>query len=193
MADPSKSTPQRIGNAGGCDQSAFGSTATWLAQNFARHWYADACREAADKSPHARRREIVFTVACAEAYPAEWARDLVGPEIINDVYLPAVDGRGIKERWKAVVKKLHANHVISACQNFKPLPWNNFVNLVNLRDGLLHARANRPYVPGSDCASQTMSKVEELQKFAPGEARDRLKMLILDLTEATDTNPPSWL
>ena len=52
----------------------FESTA-WRADSFARAWFEDALREAnTGAGPNARRREIVFAVACAESYLLEWVR-----------------------------------------------------------------------------------------------------------------------
>src|SRR5688572_8466411 len=50
----------------------------WSTYSFAPEWFADARHEARTGTDHhARRREIVFAVCCAESYLVEWVRDEV--------------------------------------------------------------------------------------------------------------------
>jgi rubredoxin len=56
----------------------FGIATVWLSYSFAPEWFADALHEArAGGDHHARRREILFSVCCAESYILEWVRDQV--------------------------------------------------------------------------------------------------------------------
>lgn len=185
--------PQHLGNVGAGDQARFGIATHWLAANFAGCWYRDACREADDLSNDARRREIIFAVACAESYLAEWVRDRVGPERF-DIHLPPDDRRGIRERWKEVAKSLQEELVAAAAPKFNTSkPWRDFHKVVGFRDGLLHGRASRPYVPGTGVAVANLPKVEELAQLNPGFARDAVKDVIDELSAAAGTQAPDWL
>jgi hypothetical protein len=60
--------------------SSVGIPTVWLSYSFAAEWFNDALTEArAGKDHHARRREILFAVCCAESYLVEWIRDQVRP------------------------------------------------------------------------------------------------------------------
>ena len=127
----------------------------WSAGSFAHEWFNDALKEAREgRDRNSRRREIVFAVCFTESYLFEWVRDeisrLVGLSIDElRRYFPDGDRRGIRERWKDVLKDLYKDKRIKEVPSFDPRVnphWNLFVDLVGYRDGLVHASASRPEI-----------------------------------------------
>ena len=83
----------------------------WKSYSFAPEWYEDALNEArGGKDHHSRRREVVFAVCCIESYLFEWVRDDVLNREFSSLqnYFPDDHLRGIRERWKEVIKTLHS-------------------------------------------------------------------------------------
>ena len=191
--EPHSSSAQYISNVGVGEQSSSGEVTLWLTQKFAELWFLDAKREAADYSFDARRREIIFAVATVESYLLEWVLEMVGPQKLDD-YLPALDRRGIKERWKEVVKKLYENTQIQGLPNFSTSPpWQNFLKMADFRNGLLHARSGRPDTTGRSACNQPMPTIGELKQLKPGAACAVVKALIEENAQITETELPRWL
>ena len=87
----------------------------WNSFSFARDWFEDALREAQTGKDHnSRRREIVFAVCCVESYLIEWLRDDVLNRKFDSFprYFPPGDHRGIRPRWKGVIRKAHSDGLI---------------------------------------------------------------------------------
>ncbi len=188
---PSNKSTQNIEKAGGDDHAALGEPVNWLAQPFAQFWYDETCAQACDPSECARRREIIFAVACAESYLVEWLRKLLGPKCAN-VTLEVNGKQGILEQWKTIPKALQRAGEIPAVPTLGGSSWANFHKVVQFRNGLLHGRASRAYVPGQP-SPQTMPKVEELQQLQAGYARDAVRNLMIELNTAAQTARPDWL
>lgn len=186
-----KPETQAVMNVTAGDQATVGTPKNWLAQKFAKLWYNDACSQAQDLSTDARRREIIFAVACAECFLVEWLCELTGPGCAN-LTLEASGKQGILDQWKELPKTLKATGKIPDTPDLAGATWASFQRIVQFRNGLLHGRASRAYVPGHP-SPQSMPKVEELQKLRPGDARDAVRQLISELIEAAGTSVPSWL
>jgi len=132
---------------------ALGELTVWLTYPFAPEWFEDALHEAKTGTNHnARRREIVFAVLCAESYLFEWVRDEVldGRRDFEKLvihlnkYFPPGSREGVRDKWKDVPKKLKNDNFIPAVPDLSQPYWRAFRRLVDLRNGLVHARASRP-------------------------------------------------
>ena len=177
----------------------------WNSYNFAPEWYQDATSEAQRSGHAARRREIIFAVCAAESYLFEWV--LWGPLSGNieqlNTYFPVttIDSKGIKrhlrssvlDKWKEVPKKLLENSKIKATPDFGGNPWKNFVELVWLRNGLIHASASRPQADVLPDDEQAYPSIEKLDALSPGWAVGVVSTLIKNLHAAIGTDPPTWL
>ncbi len=129
----------RIEVGGGVLAVSGGAPEVWVHSSFARHWFEDALREARTGTDYnARRREIVFAVCFIESYLFEWVRDEALKRDFKRLrdYLPATDKRGIRERWKEVIKQLGKDGLLPATPDFGLPYWEDFQTLVKFRDGL---------------------------------------------------------
>jgi len=165
----------------------------WIAASFAQAWFEDALREArTGPDAHARRREIVFAVCFMESYLVEWVRDIVGPKQIA-AYFPLDDRRGIRDRWKEVLKQLEKEKLIAQAPNFLLPYWEAFLRLIAYRDGLVHALASRPSSSAAPPKAKPIPPMEALGNMPPGWAVGVVVDVVRQLHQAANTPPPSWL
>jgi hypothetical protein len=173
-----------------------GTALAWKSATFAPSWFADAISETQSAGPHFRRREIVFAEAAAESYLFEWVRDQILRSDFNqlDRYFPPGEIRPILERFKYVLKKLKSDGLIAAIPDFSTsTTWQEFTELVNQRNGLLHAGASRPETTGRPPKSMPVPSMEVLDGLAPGSSIDIVRRLIIEICIAAGTPVPSWL
>jgi hypothetical protein len=71
------SNDQTIGVTSLAADSGVPSPKLWTSSSWARDWFEDALSAAKEAGRHARRRETLFAVCCAESYLFEWVRDEV--------------------------------------------------------------------------------------------------------------------
>lgn len=170
-----------------------GSAQTWLAQRFAKSWFGDANHEANDPSRGARRREIIFAVACAESYLTEWVLEHAGMQGLCK-HLPNDDKRGIRQRWKEAATAMEEAGSTAGAPIFgRSVGWGQFSKMIDCRDGLLHARSSRPYQQSHSPRERMVPTVEQLDGVSPGAARDAVASIIEELCRAAGTTPPDWL
>jgi transcriptional regulator with XRE-family HTH domain len=173
-----------------------GAATLWLTSSFAPEWFADALREArTGQDHHARRREIVWAVCCVESYLFEWARDQVLKRNFAEIerYFPSDDRRGIRQRWKEVVKELQrANHIPNSPE-FQGTYWDDFILLVRYRDGLVHARASRPETDSQPKEAKPVPSKTVLDQLSAGWAVRVVVTLMRRLHDAVGTPSPTWL
>ena len=175
-----------------------GNLTTWRAATFAPDWYKDALSEAHQNQTSgrdARRKEIIFAVACAESYLFEWVRDevLCCDYKALETYFSADQKIGVKERWKKVTKHLQSDARIKNTHDFShSTAWNDFNNLVNLRDGLLHGSASRPETAGLTIGLPVPS-MDALDTLTPGWAINVVGNLIIELNIVSGTPQPNWI
>lgn len=174
---------------------------------YARAWYEDALREARDnnsRNHHARRREILFAVCCAESYLYEWAYDLLSQQKLTGSapyaeivrYFPSDDKRGVSQRYKDVPKALHADRWLPVRPDLGGSHGTEWLMLVAYRDGLVHAKASRPVVigPGATHAGQPPApSLEQLRDLRPGWALQVTAERVRRLHQAAGTAVPGWL
>ena len=173
-----------------------GAPTVWLSANFALSWYADAKSEAIGiGDAQRRRREITFSVAAAESYLLEWARDEVLKRdfVLLDNYFPPGERRPVTEKWKDITKALASDRLIPSAPSFAGKTWENFRRLVEFRNGLVHARASRPQTVGLLESQMPVPSMEELQALEPGWAVGVITALIRELHVVTGIKEPDWL
>jgi len=146
-------------------EESVGELTVWLTYSFAPEWFEDALHEAkTDTNHNARRREIVFAVCCAESYLFEWVRDSILDKrdfeklvkYLSECFPP---GRrdGVIDKWKDVPKKLQNDGFIPAVPDFSQAYWREFRQLVEMRNGLVHALASRPETAQQPQEEKTLS------------------------------------
>jgi hypothetical protein len=171
--------------------TAQGNLTPWMCANYAPCWYKDALEEANQNGREARRREIIFAVACAESYLLEWVRDEVLKRDYNALNTYFNEKLGIKCRWKAVTKQLEKDKKIKKSPDYTSGTWQDFRDLVDYRDGLIHAVASLPQTDGHP--KNLKPSMEEIDSYAQKKAINTIKNLILELNNAAGTVAPDWI
>jgi hypothetical protein len=179
-------------------KSSAPTLAVWNSYSFAPEWFKDALHEArTGQDHHSRRREILFAVCFVESYLFEWVRDEVLSREFDQLseYFPPKDKRGIRERWKEVIKKLKKDNRIPEAPGFGYSDWNNFVELVKYRNGLVHAGASRPETnsPRSQAYVPPKPSKTALDRLQAGWAVSVVVELVRNLHKAVRTPAPQWL
>lgn len=176
--------------------SAVGTPTIWLSYSFAPEWFNDAWTEARTGTDHhARRREIIFAVCCAESYLVEWIRDEVLKRDFNRLnqFFPPGERRGVAEKWKEVPKALLDAGLIAAVPDLGRSYWQDWLDLVDLRNGLIHARASCPETNSQPADKKTVPSKGDLDKLTPGWAVKVVAILVRELHAAVSTPAPAWL
>jgi hypothetical protein len=188
--------PQEL--TGGRIQSvaSLGGGTLWLTYSVAPEWLQDALREArTGNDHHARRREIVFAVCFAESYLVEWVRD----EVLNrnfqrlTRYFPSGQIQSVIEKWKEVPKQLKRDGLIPAVPDLGQPYWQDWVNLVEIRNGLVHARSSRPETSLQPAKEKPFPSKGDLDQLPAGWATKVVITLVKRLHEAIGTTTPAWL
>ena len=182
-------------------EARVGMPTVWQTYSFAPEWLEDAIEEArADGNHNARRREIIFAVSFVESYLFEWVRD----QVLNRdfdllaMYFPPSQKKGIRDKWKDVPKKLKSDGAIPAAPDYSRAPgqeyWSDFNDLVDMRDGLIHASSSRPETnpqpPGVPGPHPSKRLLDQLQA---GDATKAVVALVRHLHSTIRTTAPLWL
>jgi hypothetical protein len=152
-------------------------------------------REAVQSGGDARRREILFAVCFAETYLVEWVRDEVLQRKFDGLkgYFPLDDDRGVIRRWKEVPKLLCAQKLIPAPPDYGRRIWRDFTELVDYRNGLVHADASRPQADHTPPEAVPSPNPDDLHQMAPGWPTRAVVALVRELHAKAATDPPKWL
>ena len=172
-----------------------GTVTAWQTHSYAPEWFADAREQArADRGPASRRREIVFAVCAAEAYLLEWVRDDVLDRDFETLasYFPPGDHSGIRCRWKTVTKRLSDASRTKAI-TWGGSEWQEFVNLVKYRDGLVHAGSSRPENADLPPGHGPHPTPSQLASLPTGWATGVIAKLIKHIHDQVGTDPPAWI
>jgi hypothetical protein len=172
-----------------------GNLRAWQAYSFAPAWYSDAKHEATQLGRDARRREVLFAVAAAECGLFEWVRDQVLQHDYKRLehFFDPENPRSILYKWKEVPKSLLADNLIAGLLDPSRTTWQNFVELVGYRNGLVHGGASRPTSEGIREASQPVPDIKTLDALAQGWAVGVVKRLMCELVTASGREAPDWL
>jgi len=169
----------------------------WLTYSFAPEWFHDALREAQTGHDHdSRRREILFAVCFAESYLFECVRDEVLKRDYDGLleYFPVPHkGRGVRRRWKEVLKQLLENGKIREAPDLGGRHEQEWKRLVDYRDGLVHARASRPQTTARPNERMPVPSKTDLDRLAAGWALRIVIDRVRRLHEAVNTPVPEWL
>lgn len=192
----SKGEPQILSVVGIPSAEGFGNPTAWLTYKFAPEWFVDALREARTGADHhARRREILFSVCCAESYLLEWVRD----EVLNrdfqklNHYFPPGNVRNVTTKWKEVPKQLLVDGSITSIPDLSGSYWENWLELVHYRNGLIHARSSRPETASLPDEQRPVPSKTTLDNLQAGWSVRVVVELIGQLHKAVGTATPSWL
>jgi hypothetical protein len=172
----------------------------WTTFSFANDWLTDACKEVWISGLGARRREIIFAVCFAESYLFEWVRDEVvgvnagrGWRAALYSYFPKDDKSGIKERWKAIPKRLKSDGLIQDAPDLGRADYKQWLDLVDYRDGLVHGSASRPSSSSAAAAPGPIPSPHVLVGLEPGWAVSIVVSQAMQLNQAAGTTAPEWL
>jgi hypothetical protein len=191
-----------------CDEKSTGGSLSpkgysGLSLYLAMYWLDDLHDESQTSGMHARRREILFAVCFAESYIFEWVRDVVFANrephdrhtALMQVF-PEDAKRGVFDKWKQVVKQLKCESSVPSSPDFGQKYWENFHDLVNFRDGIIHAAHCRPSAsawPQIPDDPQPVPTYEELLAMKAGWAKEIVIELVGQLHAGTKTLRPYWL
>jgi hypothetical protein len=174
----------------------FGIPTIWLNYRFAPEWFYDAINEArTGRDHHSRRREIIFSVCCAESYILEWVSvDVLKRDYqrLNN-YLQPGQRRGVTLKWKEIPRELLNDGLIAAAPQLNGQDWANFLKLIEYRDGLIHARSSRPENPTLPANEMPVPSKDDLDDLTPGWAICAVIAMIRNLNRAAGTPDPDWL
>ena len=137
----------------------------------------------------------MFAVCFAESYLFEWVRDKVLQRDfgrLNKFFAPG-EQRGVVEKWKDVPKALLDAGLIKAVPNLGQPWWEDWLNLVKMRNGLIHARASRPETSSQPEDEQPFPSKSDLDALNPGCAVKVVVKLVRELHAAVGTSAPCWL
>jgi hypothetical protein len=161
----------------------------WVSANFSECWYRDALREAlGHDAANSIRREIVFAASFLESYIFEWVRSIRIDR--TEQYFPTGNFRSLKDKWKDVPGELHRDSLIHTTPRLDLAPLGD---LIDYRNGLVHARASRPSTSGLATAAQPFPPIDGLTKLSHGWALGVAKSLVLQLHAELGTTPPGYL
>jgi len=186
----------RIEASSGSHVTTFAKLELWKYGTYARGWFTDAQREASLGDAQAKLREIIFAVCAIESYLFEWVRDnaLKGEFRFLNHYFPFNQRpTGIVERWKQVINHLYEDGTIIGKPTFGEHYWEEFTDLVDFRNGLVHGRASRPDAEGISDAERPEPTAEQLQQCRSGWAVKVVTDVIKKLHEAVGTPLPDWI
>jgi len=185
--------PQIISPKGIESAEAFGRATVWKCYPWAPDWFADARREAGERGRAARRREILFAACLAESYLLEFTLAAVGVDGLP-TYFPAAARRGAYDKWRDVPKKLWEDRRLSFVPDFGGKHGEDWIRLLDFRDGLIHASAGRPATdPAPATHPGPVPSPEDLDALPQGWAVGVVVERIGRLHAAAGTPPPPWL
>jgi hypothetical protein len=191
-----KPRPQVLSPVGIPSAEGFGMATVWQTYKFAPDWFNDAHHEARNGSDHhSRRREILFAVCAVESYLLEWVRDEVLDrdfQKLNQYFPPSVH-RGVANKWKEVPKQLFYDGYLPSLPKLAQPSWQHFLQLVEYRNGLIHARSSRPENSSLADNEKPVPSKSELDNLPPGWAVGVVFELINGLHQAVGTASPAWL
>ena len=168
----------------------------WLTYSFAPEWLADAKAEAGKPAGQigARRREIIFAVAFAESYLVEWVRDEILQKNYNKFFeiFPMSEKLSAEDKWKKVPKTLLKQGLLKASPSLNCKFWQDYLTLVQYRNGLIHAVSSSPrgVLPEE---APPLPSLATLANLKPGWAIQIVISLVSAFHEAAGTNLPAWL
>jgi hypothetical protein len=175
---------------------------------FDEAWFADAQREAVEGPLgdfHARRREIVFSVICAESYIVEWAVDQLmesGRGVARSLgqthdllppYFPR--NRSLFDQWQEVPQELVRDGYLEPFAVVEPMPpFADFRRLIEMRHDVTHANVSRLELhTGSEETSRVLrTTTTQLAQLAPRWATRIVAERIQELHRLVGTPPPPW-
>jgi len=170
----------------------------WLSYQWAHDWYDDALRAARETGRGPRRHEIVFSIAFAESYIFEFVLVQALVDVadqfreINE-YFPPGEYRNVQDKWKVVPKDLHAKGRIAASPDLDGQDWEDFLTLVDYRNGLVHGRSSRPDTSELSEDLKPMPTTQFLDDLEPGWALQIVTRQVRALHAAANLELPAWL
>ena len=192
-----KGEPQVIGLTGIPSAEAVGEPTVWLSYGFAPEWFNDALHETRSGADHhSRRREVIFAVCAAESYILEWVRD----EVLNrdfqklNNYFPPGRWMTVTDKWKEIPKQLLHDGLIPRVPVLEsPGYWGEWLELIEYRNGLIHARASRPETASLSDKEKPKPSKTSLDDMAAGWPTRVVVELIRRLHAAIGSTMPEWV
>lgn len=187
---------QSIRTMGIPSEEAFGTTNLLLYYSFAPDWFADALNEARRaEGASARRREILFAVCFTDSYMVEWVRDEVLKRDFKRFikYFPLRMKMPVYDKWMNVPKELHRDGLIVEAPDWSDQTWNNWLTLIEYRDGLVHAVSSLPETSSQQNDEKPKPSKTDLDQMEAGWPVKVIVALVRQLHKAVGTLPPAWI
>jgi hypothetical protein len=179
----------------GAMEMSQGRVEVWTTVSFSQSWLRDIVIESKQEGPDHRRKEIVFAVCFVESYLFEVVRDLVLRMNFRETitYFPVRRKAGIRDRCKEVFCQLHNNKKIPKAMNWSEPFWSEFCQLVEMRDGLIHASISRPYNSDLPKEANPTPSPADFYKLPQGWALKTALGLVCAMHEAIGIEIFPWL
>lgn len=169
---------------------------------YAQFWWEDTCSNippvgaSHDEKGHFVRRQIVFAICCVESWFFEWVRDDVLDEFEEaEDYFDEL--RSVPRRIKEVCRELYAQGELANEPEFgKSATWDQFIELLKDRNGLVHAVASRPYaVVGelTEVEQEPRPKPGRRLELAPAGPAQIVLSTVALIAGFDDQPPPDWM
>lgn len=167
----------------------------WIYQSFAKAWFKDALNEVRHGIDiDSRRREIIFAVAFAESYLVEWVRDDILKKDFGkfNLYFPINKKMSAEYKWKEIPKQLCMDKLLRETPNLKSTFWGNWKELIDCRDGFIHAVTSCPENLESP-HKKGLTKIHKISKIKSGWATHVVIELVEQFHKAANMPTPEWL
>ena len=136
-----------------------------------------------------------FFPSVAESYLVEWVRD----QVLNrdfermGTYFSPGGRRGVTEKWKDVPRQLEKDGELSGTPDLGKQFWEDWLQLIRYRDGLIHARASLP--DGSEVSPDDapFPTGKDLADLEPGWAIATTLRMVSQFHDAAGMKLPDWL
>lgn len=97
------------------------------------------------------------------------------------------------DKWKNIPKKLRDDGLISDAPNLGETYWEEWLKLVDYRNGLIHAQASRPETKSQPKEEKPLPSKTILEETSADWAVRPVVNLVRRLHDAAGMSPPTWL
>ncbi|MBI1422104.1 MAG: hypothetical protein GC149_01475 [Gammaproteobacteria bacterium] len=190
MADDTRSF---IGQAQTANLQCIGYSSTLITGHaFAQYWFEDAYQESKGNTWHHIRREIIFSTTFLEAYLFEWAQSQLTNDMVELLRLFPQEKNipSLTNKWNKTITQIFKLRALGEppCSDIE-----EFKQLIELRNNLLHARASRLSITNEVNISWPEPSAESLSKLQNGWALGVAIDMVCLLNSHAGTDIPNYI